>query len=99
MVDSTLTASVKNKKLLKSQRVAISRFIRAEMAKQGLRFCDLPALLEINSGILLQEVNLRSKINNGSMSADLFLRLCELFKEKDIIDQIKMLRQDVESNS
>ena len=90
--DFNITTSAKNKQLLNNQRVAISRFLRASMAKHGLRFCDLPGKLKAHSGIELSEANLRSKINNGTISADLFLCLCELFDEPDAVGQISELK-------
>ncbi|MFK8018460.1 MAG: DUF6471 domain-containing protein [Pseudomonadales bacterium] len=52
----------------------ITRTIRAAMAQDGMSYADLVRLLEAK-GIVQSESTLRSKVNNGTMAASLFLHL------------------------
>lgn len=53
-------------------REAIRRLIRARMAYRGFEYKDLTRRLR-ELGIEQSESNLRSKVNNGSLGAQLFL--------------------------
>ena len=53
-------------------REAVRRFIRARMAFKGFEYKDLSRALS-GLGVSQQEGNLRSKINNGSLGAQLFI--------------------------
>lgn len=53
-------------------REAIRRIIRSRMAYKGFEYRDLCAALEA-LGVHQNESNLRSKVNNGSLGAQLFV--------------------------
>ena len=53
-------------------RESIRRFIRARMAYKGFEYKDLTRRLA-ELGVVQHESNLRSKVNNGSLGAQLFL--------------------------
>lgn len=53
-------------------RESIRRFIRARMAYKGYEYKDLTRRLN-DLGVIQHESNLRSKVNNGSLGAQLFL--------------------------
>ena len=57
-----------------AMRETLRRSIRAEMAYKGLEYRDLSERLQ-RLGVLQSEGNLRSKINNGSLGAQLFVFL------------------------
>lgn len=57
-----------------AMRETLRRTIRAEMAYKGLEYRDLSARLA-DIGVVQTESNLRSKINNGSLGAQLFMFL------------------------
>ncbi|MEE9254856.1 MAG: DUF6471 domain-containing protein [Pseudomonadales bacterium] len=53
-------------------REAIRRLLRARMAYKGYEYKDLVRRLA-DLGVAQSESNLRSKVNNGSLGAQLFL--------------------------
>lgn len=53
-------------------RETLRRLIRARMAYKGFEYKDLSRALEV-LGIHQNESNLRSKVNNGSLGAQLFM--------------------------
>lgn len=53
-------------------RETLRRMIRARMAYKGYEYKDLSRALEV-LGIHQNESNLRSKVNNGSLGAQLFM--------------------------
>ena len=53
-------------------RQAIRRLIRARMAYKGFEYKDLVRRLDL-LGVVQSESNLRSKVNNGSLGAQLFV--------------------------
>ncbi len=53
-------------------RETIRRLIRSQMAAKGLEYKDLARRLG-DLGVVQNESNLRSKVNNGSLGAQLFL--------------------------
>lgn len=52
----------------------ITRTIRSAMAQDGMSYADLAAAL-MSKGINQSESTLRSKVNNGTMAASLFLHI------------------------
>ena len=52
----------------------ITRTIRSAMAQDGMSYADLTAAL-ISKGINQSESTLRSKVNNGTMAASLFIHI------------------------
>lgn len=55
-------------------REIVSRMVKAEMQKRGLKYEDLRVLLE-EGGTNLNHSNLKNKVNRGIMGADLFLQI------------------------
>ncbi len=55
-----------------AMRESIRRLIRARMAYKGYEYKDLTRRLG-DFGVVQHESNLRSKVNNGSLGAQLFL--------------------------
>lgn len=55
-----------------AMRESIRRLIRARMAYKGYEYKDLTRRLG-EFGVVQHESNLRSKVNNGSLGAQLFL--------------------------
>ena len=55
-----------------AMRESIRRLIRARMAYKGYEYKDLTRRLG-EFGVVQHECNLRSKVNNGSLGAQLFL--------------------------
>lgn len=52
----------------------ITRTIRSAMAQDGMSYADLAAALN-SKGIHQSESTLRSKVNNGTMAASLFIHI------------------------
>ncbi|MEM8496631.1 MAG: DUF6471 domain-containing protein [Pseudomonadota bacterium] len=57
----------------------ITRTIRAAMAQEGMTYADLRQALAKN-GIVQSESTLRSKVNNGTMAASLFIHVMNCTK-------------------
>jgi hypothetical protein len=55
-----------------AMRETIRRLIRSQMAAKGVEYRDLAKRLEA-LGVIQSDSNLRSKVNNGSLGAQLFL--------------------------
>ncbi len=55
-------------------RRLVSRLIKAEMSKRGVKYLELSRRLE-SFGIVQSEDNLRNKINKGILGADLLLAI------------------------
>ena len=53
-------------------RETLRRVIRAQMAYKGFEYRDLSLALS-RLGVVQNESNLRSKVNNGSLGAQLFI--------------------------
>ena len=78
-----------------AMRETLRRTIRAEMAYKGLEYRDLAAKLA-DIGVRQTEANLRSKINNGSLGAQLFMflllamgtRQLELGRVAELLDDV-----------
>ena len=76
-------------------RETLRRTIRAEMAYKGFEYRDLAAKLA-DMGVQQTEANLRSKINNGSLGAQLFMflllamgtRNLELGRVAELLDDV-----------
>ena len=80
-------------------REAIRRLIRSQMAYKGFEYKDLAAKLE-DLGVHQAESNLRSKVNNGSLGAQLFVFiLMALDVPKLDMSQIRELLEDIEASS
>ncbi len=76
-------------------RQTIRRLIRARMAFKGFEYKDLVRRLEA-LGVVQSESNLRSKVNNGSLGAQLFvyillaldLRQLDLVQVEEILAEL-----------
>jgi hypothetical protein len=79
-----------------AMREAIRRLIRSRMAYRGFEYKDLAARLH-DLGVEQSETNLRSKVNNGSLGAQLFVYILmalgqsslELSQVKEILNEIQ----------
>ena len=80
-------------------RETIRRLIRSQMAAKGVEYRDLAERLEA-LGVIQSDSNLRSKVNNGSLGAQLFLYI-ELALGVGQIDlaQLSEIYQDVSANA
>lgn len=64
-------------------REAIRRLIRSRMALKGFEYRDLARRLR-ELGVEQSESNLRSKVNNGSLGAQLFVYLLLALDQKQL---------------
>lgn len=77
-------------------RETIRRIIRAQMALKGFEYRDLSQALAA-LGVVQNESNLRSKVNNGSLGAQLFVYIL-LALDVEVLDmqRIQGILTDVE---
>lgn len=76
-------------------RETIRRLIRARMAYKGFEYRDLAMALE-QLGVHQNESNLRSKVNNGSLGAQLFVYILmamntstlDMSQVREILDEV-----------
>lgn len=61
----------------------ITRTIRSAMAQEGMTYANLREALAKN-GIIQSESTLRSKVNNGTMAASLFIHVMNCTKANGI---------------
>ena len=79
-------------------RETLRRIIRSRMAYKGMEYKDLVAALD-ELGVSQQESNLRSKVNNGSLGAQLFVYLLLATDTKTLeLDQVREILADVEQS-
>jgi len=71
-----------------AMRETLRRFIRARMAYKGFEYKDLSQALGA-LGVTQNESNLRSKVNNGSLGAQLFVYLL-LAMDADDLDLVHL---------
>ena len=84
-------------------RETIRRLIRSRMAYKGFEYKDLSRALE-RLGVMQGESNLRSKVNNGSLGAQLFVYIMLAmetdsldFKQvREILDEVAVGKPDLE---
>ena len=78
-----------------AMRESIRRLIRARMAYKGYEYKDLTRRLG-EFGVVQHESNLRSKVNNGSLGAQLFLYIL-LALDVDVLnlDDVETLLSEV----
>ena len=80
-----------------AMRETLRRTVRAEMAYKGLEYRDLAERLA-SIGVVQSESNLRSKINNGSLGAQLFMFLLLAMGTRGLeMDRVAQLLNDVEA--
>lgn len=76
-------------------RETIRRLIRARMAYKGFEYKDLVERLE-ELGVHQAESNLRSKVNNGSLGAQLFVFILLALDMSELeMNQVRELLTDV----
>ena len=79
-----------------SMRETLRRIIRSRMAYKGMEYKDLVVALE-QLGVVQNESNLRSKVNNGSLGAQLFVYLLMATETKSLeLHQVEEILSDVE---
>ena len=77
-------------------RETIRRIIRSRMAFKGMEYKDLVIALDA-LGVTQNESNLRSKVNNGSLGAQLFVYLLLAMDTQSLeMAQVKEILADVE---
>lgn len=78
-----------------AMRETLRRLVRAEMAYKGMEYKDLSMRLA-DLGVAQTEGNLRSKVNNGSLGAQLFVYLL-MAMEAETLDmaRVKKVLADV----
>lgn len=78
-------------------REAIRRLIRARMAYKGFEYKDLSRAL-MDLGIEQHESNLRSKVNNGSLGAQLFVYILKALDQPSLeMSQVREILEDLRS--
>ena len=81
-----------------AMREAIRRLIRSRMAYKGMEYKDLCLALN-NLGVEQNESNLRSKVNNGSLGAQLFVYILMAMDMSSLeLEQVQEILLDVESS-
>lgn len=80
----------------------LKRLIRSLMARQGLTYGELSRQLYQQFGVTQLDNNLRSKVNKGKLSADLFIQiliLCEArLDSRELLEMLEALRAQQGSN-
>ena len=77
-------------------RETIRRLIRSRMAYKGFEYKDLSSALK-DLGVEQNESNLRSKVNNGSLGAQLFVYILLALEMSLTLEQVSELLTDVEN--
>ena len=76
-------------------RETIRRVIRSQMAAKAVEYRELAARLEA-LGVHQSESNLRSKVNNGSLGAQLFLYVLLALGVRSLsMEQVSEILEDV----
>lgn len=80
-------------------RETIRRLIRSRMAYKGFEYRDLALALE-RLGVHQNESNLRSKVNNGSLGAQLFVYMLLAMDMRSLeLDQVQEILAELETNN
>lgn len=78
-----------------AMRETLRRLVRAEMALKGMEYKDLSERLA-QLGVIQAEGNLRSKVNNGALGAQLFVYLLLAMETQSLeMEQVKAVLADV----
>ena len=81
-----------------AMRETIRRLLRSQMAAKGVEYRELARRLEA-LGVVQSETNLRSKVNNGSLGAQLFLYIQLALGARRIdLEAVAEILDDVESD-
>jgi len=87
MAQSTFESSV--------MATTVRRLLRSQMAAKGIEYKDLAKRLK-ELGVDQRESTLRSKINNGTLGAQLFLYIQLALRIRDLhLSQVDEILQDV----
>ncbi len=79
-------------------RETIRRYIRAQMAYKGFEYKDLSARLGV-LGVVQTDSNLRSKVNNGSLGAQLFVYILMAMGVQHFdLEQMKQILSELRSD-
>ncbi len=79
-------------------REAIRRYIRGQMAYKGFEYKDLSARLGV-LGVVQTDSNLRSKVNNGSLGAQLFVYILMAMGVQHFdLEQMKQILSELRSD-
>ena len=80
-------------------RETLRRLIRAEMAYKGFEYKDLSAALEA-LGVHQSDTNLRSKINNGSLGAQLLIYILMALEVRELsLAKVAEVLRDAEASA
>ena len=80
-------------------RETLRRIIRSRMAYKGFEYRDLAAALK-ELGVHQNESNLRSKVNNGSLGAQLFVYILMAMDTPALeLGQVREILADVSAGS
>ena len=78
-----------------AMRETIRRLIRSRMAYKGFEYKDLTRALH-ELGVEQSESNLRSKVNNGSLGAQLFVYILMALEQRTFeLDQVEEVLAEV----
>ncbi len=82
-----------------AMRETLRRIVRSRMAFKGMEYKDLAAALE-DLGVHQNESNLRSKVNNGSLGAQLFVYILMAMDMKSLeLEQVHEVLNEVQSQA
>jgi hypothetical protein len=80
-----------------AMRETIRRLIRSRMAYRGFEYKDLTRRLH-ELGVEQSESNLRSKVNNGSLGAQLFVYILMALDQRTFeLDQVEEILEEIRS--
>jgi hypothetical protein len=74
--------SIKNRLALEPYKLATTRYLRATMARKGIKYNELATSLT-QRGIVMTPANLRSKVSKGMLAADLLAAIVDVLDVKD----------------
>ena len=82
-----------------AMRETIRRLIRSRMAYRGFEYKDLARRLH-ELGVEQSESNLRSKVNNGSLGAQLFVYILMALDQRSFeLDQVEEILAEIRSTA
>ena len=87
--------SIKNRRALAPYKQAITRYIRAAMVLQGVKYHGLAEGLA-KEGIVMTPENLRSKVSKGMFSSDLLAAIIDVLgvEEDAMREVLKLVHHD-----
>ncbi|GAA6166252.1 DUF6471 domain-containing protein [Sessilibacter corallicola] len=79
-------------------RKLISRYIKSEMTKKGIKYEELSSRLA-KTGTQQTAANLRNKINRGILGADLFVQILFVLETNQLSrEQLIEILEEIEKN-